>query len=133
MTDADIMIDRQLRRLASELNDNDKLFYRGWTPGGYGTMVIRREMFHAVGGYDERMEGWGGSDDDLYLRLTLRGGIQFANIPEGIRTYIDHPEEARHETRTNFSWKEGIASQSEKRRDRPGAGDVVGGNVLVHA
>ena len=52
-------------------------------------------MFDAVGGYDERMEGWGGSDDDLYLRLTLHG-FEFANIPTGFLTHIDHPEEARH-------------------------------------
>jgi GT2 family glycosyltransferase len=41
------------------------------------------------------MEGWGGSDDDLYLRLTLHG-FQFAYIPERLLTHIDHPEEARH-------------------------------------
>jgi len=41
------------------------------------------------------MEGWGGSDDDLYLRLTLHG-TKLGYIPEGLLTHIDHPEEARH-------------------------------------
>jgi hypothetical protein len=95
VTDADIMIRRRFRRFFSELASNDKVFYRGWIPGGYGTIVVRRHMFDAVGGYDERMEGWGGSDDDLYLRLTLRG-IKLGYIPEGMLTHIDHPEEARH-------------------------------------
>ena len=95
VTDADIMINPQLGRLVSALNANDKLFYRGWIPGGYGTIVVRRHILDAVGGYDERMEGWGGSDDDLYLRLTLRG-FQFAYIPKGLLTHIDHSEEARH-------------------------------------
>jgi predicted glycosyltransferase involved in capsule biosynthesis len=94
-TDADIMIHPRLRRLFSVLNANDKLFYRGWIPGGYGTIVVHRHMLDAVGGYDERMEGWGGSDDDLYLRLTLHG-FQFAYIPEGLLSHIDHSEEARH-------------------------------------
>jgi hypothetical protein len=94
-TDADIMIHQRLRRLFSVLNANDKLFYRGWIPGGYGTIVVHRHMLDAVGGYDERMEGWGGSDDDLYLRLSLHG-LQFAHIPEGLLTHIDHSEEARH-------------------------------------
>lgn len=95
ITDADIMIHPRLRGLFSILNANDKLFYRGWIPGGYGTMVVCRQMFHAVGGYDERMEGWGGSDDDLYLRLTLQG-FRFAYIPEELLSHIEHSEEARH-------------------------------------
>ncbi len=95
VTDADIKIDRRLSRLVSALRGNDRQFFRAWIPGGYGTIVVRREKFDAVGGYDERMEGWGGSDDDLYLRLTLNG-IAFVNIPEGLLTHIDHPEEARH-------------------------------------
>ncbi len=103
VTDADIKIDPRLRRLFPprwlrnplSRGDADKAFYRGWIPGGYGTIVVRRKMFDAVGGYDERMEGWGGSDDDLYHRLTLRG-FQLRFIPEGLLTHIDHPEEARH-------------------------------------
>jgi predicted glycosyltransferase involved in capsule biosynthesis len=95
VTDADIMVHPRLHLLFSDLQANGKRFYRGWIPGGYGTIVVPRHMFNAVGGYDERMEGWGGSDDDLYLRLTLHG-FQFANIPEGLLTHIDHPEEARH-------------------------------------
>jgi predicted glycosyltransferase involved in capsule biosynthesis len=95
VTDADIMVHKRLHRLFSDLNANRKLFYRGWIPGGYGTIIVRRRMFDAVGGYDERMEGWGGSDDDLYLRLTLHG-FKFANIPERYLTHIDHPEEVRH-------------------------------------
>lgn len=95
ITDADIMIRRRLRGLFPALNAEDKLFYRGWIPGGYGTLVVRRQMFDAVGGYDERMEGWGGSDDDLYLRLTLHG-LQFAHIPKGLLSHIEHSEEARH-------------------------------------
>jgi glycosyltransferase involved in cell wall biosynthesis len=117
VTDADIMIDRRLRRLSSELNDNNKLFYRGWTPGGYGTMVIRREMFNAIGGYDERMEGWGGSDDDFYHRLTLRG-LQFTFIPEGILTHIDHPEEARHENMMIRGRKESQSRNAEIVREQ---------------
>lgn len=95
VTDADIMIHPRFRRFFSELCSNDQVFYRGWIPGGYGTVVVRRQIFDAVGGYDERMEGWGGSDDDLYLRLTL-DGLKLGYIPEGLLTHIDHPEEARH-------------------------------------
>jgi hypothetical protein len=95
VTDGDIMVHPRFHLLFSDLDANCKLFYRGWIPGGYGTIVVRRHMFDAVGGYDERMEGWGGSDDDLYLRLTLHG-FEFANIPTEFLTHIDHPEEARH-------------------------------------
>lgn len=95
VTDADIMIEPRLRGLFSLVGSDARLFYRGWIPGGYGTMLVHRHMFDAVGGYDERMEGWGGSDDDLYLRLVLNG-LKFEYIPEGLLSHIDHPEEARH-------------------------------------
>ncbi|HZP19814.1 MAG TPA: glycosyltransferase family 2 protein, partial [Bauldia sp.] len=95
VTDADIMMHRRMRHLFAAVRSGGNRFFRGWIPGGYGTVIVRREMFDAVGGYDERMEGWGGSDDDLYHRLTLHG-LQSVNIPEGLLAHIDHPEEARH-------------------------------------
>ncbi|MEU6121544.1 galactosyltransferase-related protein [Streptomyces sp. NPDC047123] len=36
-------------------------------PGG--CVWVRTEVFHAVGGFDERYEGWGGEDDDVVARL----------------------------------------------------------------
>ncbi|WP_369192360.1 glycosyltransferase family 2 protein [Streptomyces sp. R08] len=36
-------------------------------PGG--CVWLRTEVFHAVGGFDERYEGWGGEDDDIVARL----------------------------------------------------------------
>ncbi|MFD7706339.1 glycosyltransferase [Streptomyces sp. NPDC059786] len=36
-------------------------------PGG--CVWLRTEVFHAIGGFDERYEGWGGEDDDVVARL----------------------------------------------------------------
>lgn len=42
-------------------------------PGG--CVWLRTEVFHAVGGFDERYEGWGGEDDDVIARLTAAGPL----------------------------------------------------------
>ncbi|MBI4984258.1 MAG: glycosyltransferase [Rhodocyclales bacterium] len=39
----------------------------------WGNVVCRKADFVAVSGYDDVMRGWGGEDDDLYVRLTLAG------------------------------------------------------------
>jgi hypothetical protein len=36
-----------------------------------GCVWLRAELFHRVGGMDERFEGWGGEDDDFTIRLGL--------------------------------------------------------------
>ena len=35
----------------------------------WGTMVCPANDFSSIGGYDEAFRGWGGEDDDLYMRL----------------------------------------------------------------
>ncbi len=39
----------------------------------YGSLCCAREAFDAVHGYDESLEGWGGDDDNLRVRLEMAG------------------------------------------------------------
>lgn len=48
-------------------------FYHGCALGCIGTMFTYRNDFWIVGGCDERFEGWGEADTDLYRRLSSTG------------------------------------------------------------
>ena len=60
----------------------------------WGTMICRTDAFLAVGGYDEVIRGWGGEDDDLYLRMREAGGVD-AEIPPELLDPIEHDDHAR--------------------------------------
>ncbi|MFY1693399.1 glycosyltransferase [Plantactinospora sp. WMMB782] len=45
------------------------------SPSG-GCVWLRTELFHRVGGLDERFEGWGGEDDDFAIRLGLWAALE---------------------------------------------------------
>lgn len=55
----------------------------------WGNVICRKSDFEAIGGYDEVMRGWGGEDDDLYLRLGLLGN-KAATFPGELVGAIRH-------------------------------------------
>ncbi|MFD6431250.1 galactosyltransferase-related protein [Streptomyces venezuelae] len=55
-------------------------------PGG--CVWLRADVFHAVGGFDERYEGWGGEDDDVVARL---GAAAPLHRYEDALLHLDHP------------------------------------------
>lgn len=76
--DADILLpDELIQRIAHDLHPGN--FIRVVSQGEaseqntWGTCVIERSAFEAIGGYDETFRGWGGEDDDLYQRLKMYG------------------------------------------------------------
>ena len=60
----------------------------------YGTFVCPREAFEAVAGFDEVFRGWGGEDDDIFLRL-VRTGIKEADYPSEFVEAISHDDQDR--------------------------------------
>lgn len=63
-------------------------------PETWGTILCRRDRFLAVGGYDEAFRGWGGEDDDLFLRLGLAGSVE-SDYPAEFVDVIRHDDATR--------------------------------------
>ncbi|MFH9402316.1 glycosyltransferase [Streptomyces sp. NPDC017638] len=55
-------------------------------PGG--CVWVRSDVFHAVGGFDERYEGWGGEDDDVVARLAAAAPLRRY---DDALLHLDHP------------------------------------------
>lgn len=111
--DADILIDRQwVTWLRNSLQDG--CFYRVEAVEGerdrnlWGTCVCPKSVFEAVEGYDEVMQGWGGEDDDLYLRFQDFGLIE-KYFPAKYTIGIPHGDEERtafYENKNRFVQQE---------------------------
>jgi len=59
-----------------------------------GSFFCPRKAFEAVGGYDEAITGWGGEDEDLYIRLKTSGCL-LNSYPDGLFTAISHGDDER--------------------------------------
>ena len=69
-----------------------------------GILVVRREHFLDVGGYNSRLpEGW--EDQDMIARLTLGAGLR--RVCDGVAQHISHDDEARmkHYPSTPSRWE----------------------------
>lgn len=80
-------------------NIRESRFYRACfsdirDPETYGTVVCSRSAFDAIGGYDEAFRGWGGEDDDLYIRL-IENSIVQDHYPSGFVEAISHADSER--------------------------------------
>jgi glycosyltransferase involved in cell wall biosynthesis len=66
----------------------------------WGSMLVERSAFLAVGGYDEAIVGWGGEDNDLYEALSL-GGIRRDFYRGDLVTPIRHSDAERTQFHEN--------------------------------
>lgn len=64
--------------------------------GAYGRLVLSREAFYKVRGYDESMVGWGYEDDDIYNRLKNLG-LKEKSIEKEFLSVIFHGDEEREQ------------------------------------
>lgn len=78
----------------------DSLVRRIYTgPAGGGLVVVRRDAFLEVGGFDERFHGWGGEDISLAAALdTLVGDHHRIGVPAWHLWHLGAPRRAHART-----------------------------------
>lgn len=71
-------------------------YYRALPPSEevWGTCICSAEDFTGAGGYDEAFRGWGGEDDDLYVRLEDSGCLP-SGFPAELVEAIGHGDATR--------------------------------------
>jgi hypothetical protein len=95
--DVDVLVHLELSKWL-ELNQSPNAFYlypvRKDERELDGFLIIAREYFLKIGGYDEAFRGWGGEDYDLYERLA-RTGLSRSSVPRESILSIPHGDELR--------------------------------------
>lgn len=66
-----------------------------------GRIVLKRNDFFAIGGYDEDMKGWGYEDADLKEKLT-RKGLRYLPIDTPYLQFLTHDDSERMRYEENF-------------------------------
>jgi glycosyltransferase involved in cell wall biosynthesis len=59
-----------------------------------GALVVAREDFERIGGYDEVFEGWGDEDNDIVSRLQF-AGIRREDLPSALFECMEHDDALR--------------------------------------
>lgn len=78
---------RELRIVDNEEDGNDG------TRQAPGLLLVRRDDFLAVDGYNSDLHGWGWEDQDMIARLTLGRGLRRVN--QGHALHLSHDDHAR--------------------------------------
>lgn len=58
-----------------------------------GLLLVRRDDFYSINGYNSQLDGWGWEDQDMICRLTLGAGLR--RISRGQASHISHDDLAR--------------------------------------
>ena len=93
--DADVKLSEGFAAWARE-HARPRHYYRV-LPGSedlWGTCLCSAEDFARAGGYDEAFRGWGGEDDDLYMRLEDAGCVA-SSFPAELVEPIAHEDALR--------------------------------------
>ena len=70
-----------------------------------GLLCVPKDSFVLLGGFDERMIGWGTEDLDMRMRLHFIAGLAWTLIPHNLVSAIEHSNELR-ERHSPFSLRE---------------------------
>jgi glycosyltransferase involved in cell wall biosynthesis len=94
--DADVLMHLEFAKWL-EFNQDSNSFYLYPDPKAVelvGFLIVAREHFFKVSGYDEAITGWGGEDSDLYERLAMTG-LSVSPVPVESISSISHDDELR--------------------------------------
>ena len=87
------------------LRDNE--WYQSWDLSG--VLLVSVEHFLASGGYEEAIRGWGIDDLELRMKLAIKCGLPWKNIPHELFKPIPHGDNLR------------VQNYGEKNKDRSNA------------
>jgi len=96
--DADVLIVPEFHaRLAAQMKPGVflRFFPRRRGASLFGSCVMRREDYRAVGRYDEVMQGYGADDQEMYFRLELSGLAPIALDFDLVARVMGHDDAAR--------------------------------------
>lgn len=136
--DADNFIDDTYLAKCVDIFDNkllDLIFPALWDvktacSGMVGRIAIRRQVFHALGGYDEEMNGWGQEDHDLVGR-TIAMGLGTATIAHEFLNVIEHDNTLRVRFSTIKNIFDSASLNTEISRKNLLSGKLVANGDLI--
>jgi len=67
---------------------------------GGGSVAVDRDVFFAIGGFDEAFVGWGGEDNEFWERSQVRTVWRWGYVPLVHLHHRDQPEKGRRDRRT---------------------------------
>jgi GT2 family glycosyltransferase len=95
LVDADVIVSRDLVDAVRGALQAGSYFLPDPRPYElWGALLIAREDFEAIGGYDETFEGWGSEDVDLTARLDV-AGRNVRTFPGALLTSVPHDDAVR--------------------------------------
>lgn len=95
LVDADVIISRDLIGAVTGLLQPDVYLLPDPRPFQlWGTLLVARTDFDAIGGYDEAFQGYGWEDVDIIERLR-RAGLNVKTFPGGLLTSLPHDNKSR--------------------------------------
>lgn len=108
-TDCDYSLDSMLLE-AHALNETEAGFFSGnWMLARNenevhlnGAMIMKRDVFWSVGGYDERIQTYGWDDEDLYTRLSANQ-VKKLNISYDHVSHVSHGDGSRAQKGVKFA------------------------------
>ena len=104
--DADNFIGEGFPHFVASMLCEKNVFLQGPQDGRglLGRICLHRHHFEAVGGFDERMAGWGAEDEDLGRRLELLGVTKRGILAERFCSSILHDDltRTRHHRETDM-------------------------------
>lgn len=108
---------RKMERYPTSPTDVERQLFSNSNPIAHPTVMMRRDLVRAVGGYRRPLKA--AEDYDLWLRLAETGKL--ANLPEALLRYRLHPDQVSAEQRLAQSFASELAfiCSEERRAGRP--------------
>lgn len=85
---------------------------------GGGLVVVTRRAYEAIGGWDERFQGWGAEDTWLAAALTAKTGDGL--MLDGPLYHLHHPRDAERRKKINYKNNVGILREFQRHTRKEG-------------